>query len=110
MDSAIGGVGLRRGRRSSSNLRLGDAVDFWRVDAYEPGKLLRLRAEMRLPGKAWLEFEVQGDDAGTSLFRQTAFFEPRGLFGYIYWYSVAVFHGLIFANMANRIVRAAEQL
>jgi len=110
VDSAFGGVGLRRGRRSASNLRLGDAVDFWRVDAYEPGKLLRLSAEMRLPGKAWLEFEVQKHDAGTSLFRQTAFFEPRGLVGYIYWYGVSVFHGLIFANMASRIVRTAEQL
>ncbi len=110
MDLAVGGVGLRRGRRSEAELRVGDALDFWRVDAYEPGKLLRLRAEMRLPGKAWLEFEVQRHDASTSLFRQTAFFEPRGLFGYIYWYSVAVFHGFIFANMATRIVRMAEQL
>ncbi|GAC1652200.1 MAG: SDR family oxidoreductase [Vulcanimicrobiaceae bacterium] len=110
MDLAVGGVGLRRGRRSEGELRLGDAVDFWRVDAYEPGRLLRLRAEMKLPGKAWLEFEVESLNASRSRFRQTAFFEPRGLFGFVYWYAVAVFHGLIFGNMATRIVRAAERL
>jgi len=109
MDLAVGGVGLRRGRRSSTQLRVGDAVDFWRVDAYEPGRLLRLRAEMKLPGKAWLEFEVEPLDADRARFRQTAFFEPRGLFGYVYWYGVAVFHGLIFGYMAKRIVQAAEQ-
>ncbi len=110
MDFAVGGVGLRRGRRSATQLRVGDAVDFWRVDAYKPGHLLRLRAEMRLPGTAWLEFEVESLDNGRSRFKQSAFFEPRGLLGYIYWYSVAVFHGLIFGNMATRIVRTAEQL
>ena len=108
MDWAVGGVGLRRGRRSATQLRLGDAVDFWRVDAYEPGHLLRLRAEMRLPGKAWLEFEVEPISAEHARFRQTAFFEPRGLFGYLYWYSAAIFHGFIFSNMATRIVKAAE--
>ncbi len=108
MDWAIGGVGLRRGRRSQSELRLGDAVDFWRVDALEPDHLLRLRAEMKLPGRAWLEFEVERCDATTSRFVQTAFFEPRGLFGYLYWYAVAIFHEFIFANMAKRIVLAAE--
>lgn len=108
MDLAVGGVGLRRGRRSATELRLGDAVDFWRVDAFTPGKMLRLRAEMRLPGKAWLEFEAEPVHAGRTRFRQTAFFEPRGLFGYIYWYSVAIFHGFIFGNMATRIVKAAE--
>ncbi|MDQ6823589.1 MAG: SDR family oxidoreductase [Candidatus Eremiobacteraeota bacterium] len=108
MDLAVGGVGLRRGRRSATELRLGDAVDFWRVDAYKPGEMLRLRAEMRLPGKAWLEFEAEPGEGGRTRFRQTAFFEPRGLFGYIYWYSVAIFHGFIFGNMANRIVHIAE--
>ena len=108
MDTAVGGVGLRRGRRSQSELRLGDAVDFWRVDAIEPDHLLRLRAEMKLPGRAWLEFEVERCDETTSKFVQTAFFEPRGLAGYLYWYAVAVFHDFIFANMAKRIVLAAE--
>ena len=103
IDLAVGGVGLRRGRRSATGLRVGDVLDFWRVDAYDPGRLLRLRAEMKLPGKAWLEFEVEPIDANHSRFRQTAFFEPRGLFGFLYWYSAAVFHGIIFGNLAARI-------
>ncbi len=107
MDRAVGGVGIRRGRRSASDLRLGDAVDFWRVEAYQREHLLRLRAEMKLPGRAWLEFEVEPSDGGSTL-RQTAYFEPRGLFGYLYWYSVAVFHEWVFSSMATRIVREAE--
>jgi uncharacterized protein YbjT (DUF2867 family) len=108
IDRLVGGVGIRRGRRSAVGLRVGDAVDFWRVEAYEVDRLLRLRAEMRLPGYAWLEFEtLVGEDGRTSL-RQTAFFEPRGVFGYLYWYAVLPFHGLIFGNMASRIVREAE--
>ncbi|MDP9024650.1 MAG: SDR family oxidoreductase, partial [Candidatus Eremiobacteraeota bacterium] len=108
LDLAFGGVGVRRGRRSPTDLRLGDAVDFWRVEAYQREHLLRLRAEMKLPGRAWLQFEVEpGDDGST--FRQTAYFEPRGLFGYLYWYSVAVFHQWVFSGMATRIVREAER-
>jgi hypothetical protein len=91
-------------------LRTGDAVDFWRVEAYERDHLLRLRAEMRLPGYAWLQFEALPRDGGGSLLRQTAFFEPRGLFGYAYWFSVLPFHGLIFGNMSRRIGREAERL
>lgn len=109
MDRAVGGVGLRRGRRSASDLRRGDAVDFWRVEAYEPGHLLRLRAEMRLPGRAWLEFEAEPDGTGGANLRQTAFFEPRGLAGLLYWYSVAIFHEWVFGCMATRIVREAEK-
>ena len=109
LDRAVGGIGLRRGRRSATDLRLGDAVDFWRVDAFIPDRLLRLRAEMKLPGKAWLQFDVDERGDGRSSFRQTAFFEPRGLFGFLYWYSVAIFHGFIFGNMASRIARLAEQ-
>ena len=108
MDRLFGGFGTRRGRRSSTVLRIGDAVDFWRVEAYEPGRLLRLRAEMLLPGAAWLQFEAISDDGVTSL-RQTAFFEPQGLLGQLYWYSVMPFHSLIFGNMATRIVELAEQ-
>jgi uncharacterized protein YbjT (DUF2867 family) len=108
MDSWIGGVGLRRGRRSATALRLGDAVDFWRVDAYEPGRLLRLRAEMKLPGRAWLQFEVEPAGGRAAEFRQTAFFEPRGLFGYAYWFGVAIFHEWVFARLATWIVRTAE--
>jgi uncharacterized protein YbjT (DUF2867 family) len=107
MDRLVGGVGLRRGRRDARDLRVGDALDFWRVDAYEPGRLLRLRAEMKLPGRAWLQFEAE-PNAGGARFRQTAFFEPRGLFGYFYWYAVAPFHELVFGGMARAIVRAAE--
>jgi uncharacterized protein YbjT (DUF2867 family) len=108
MDSWIGGVGLRRGRRSATALRLGDAVDFWRVDAYESGRLLRLRAEMKLPGRAWLQFEVEPAGGRGAEFRQTAFFEPRGLFGYAYWFGVAIFHEWVFARLATSIVHAAE--
>ncbi len=107
VDRITGGAGLRRGRRSQSDVRLGDAIDFWRVDAYEPGRLLRLRAEMKLPGYAWLQFEAEPDASG-SLLRQTAFYEPRGLFGLLYWYTIAIFHEYVFSNMAERIARSAE--
>jgi uncharacterized protein YbjT (DUF2867 family) len=107
MDRAVGGVGIRRGRRSATSLRIGDAVDFWRVEAYKPFELLRLRAEMKLPGHAWLQFETVKEDDGQTLLRQTAFFEPRGVFGYAYWFSVLPFHELIFGNMAKRIVEEA---
>lgn len=107
LDRVVGGAGLRRGRRSQSDVRLGDAIDFWRVDAYEPGRLLRLRAEMKLPGYAWLQFEAESDGNG-SLLRQTAFYEPRGLSGLLYWYTIAIFHEYVFAKMAERIARSAE--
>ncbi|GAC1388611.1 MAG: SDR family oxidoreductase [Vulcanimicrobiaceae bacterium] len=108
LDRAVGGVGLRRGRRSATDIRLGDAVDFWRVDAYVPDQLLRLRAEMKLPGKAWLEFDAKKTDDGKTRLTQTAFFEPRGLFGFLYWYAVSPFHGLIFGRMASQITLLAE--
>jgi hypothetical protein len=108
LDRLVGGFGTRRGRRSPTDLRVGDAVDFWRVEAYEIDHLLRLRAEMRLPGYAWLQFEIITEDDGSVCLRQTAFFEPRGIFGYLYWFSVLPFHELIFGNMARRIVAEAE--
>ncbi|MFN2459126.1 MAG: SDR family oxidoreductase [Candidatus Velthaea sp.] len=108
IDRLAGGVGMRRGRRSPHALRVGDAVDFWRVEAYRPDQLLRLRAEMKLPGYAWLEFEAVPRDGGGTTLRQTAFFDPRGIFGFLYWYSVLPFHECIFGNMATRIVREAE--
>ncbi|BDE06587.1 NAD(P)-dependent oxidoreductase [Vulcanimicrobium alpinum] len=108
MDRMVGGIGTRRGRRSATELRVGDAVDFWRVEAYRPPSLLRLRAEMKLPGHAWLQFEAIANDDGTTSLRQTAFFDPRGILGFLYWYSVMPFHGFIFANLATRIVREAE--
>lgn len=107
LDLLADGIGTRRGRRSPTSLRVGDAVDFWRVEALVPNELLRLRAEMKLPGRAWLQFEAVAREGGT-LLRQTAFFEPRGFFGLAYWFAVLPFHALIFGNMAKRIVRAAE--
>lgn len=109
LDRLAGGVGLRRGRRSPSELRAGDALDFWRVEAYEPGHLLRLRAEMKLPGRAWLQFEAEPEGSGAATLRQTAFFEPRGLGGFLYWYGVALFHAWVFGGMATRIAREAEK-
>lgn len=106
MDKLVGGVGLRRGRRHRDRLVVGDAVDFWRVEALEPGSLLRLRAEMKVPGLAWLEMRVAPDGAG-SRYDQRAVFFPRGLAGRLYWLAVLPFHGFIFAGMANRIAAAA---
>lgn len=90
-------------------LRLGDAKDFWRVDAYDRDRLLRLRAEMRLPGRAWLQFEARSDGDARSMLVQTLFFEPRGLWGQLYWYCIAPFHNAVFGSLAERIVRAAEE-
>lgn len=104
IDKFAGGVGLRRGRRSQSDLKAGDALDFWRVLlADKKGGRLLLYAEMRLPGEAWLEFEVR-DNNGESQLVQTATFRPLGLWGRVYWYAVLPFHGLIFPQMARRIV------
>lgn len=106
VDLVAGGAGLRRGRRDPERLFVGDTVDFWRVDAIERDRLLRLRAEMRLPGRAWLQFEVNGDDTH-SVVRQTAVFEPRGLLGLLYWYALYPVHALIFRGMLRGIAHAA---
>lgn len=106
LDSLVGGVGLRRGRRHPDLLEPGDALDFWRVDAVERPSLVRLRAEMRLPGSAWLEWRTESDGAGTRL-TQRAIFAPRGLWGRLYWYGLVPFHALIFGPMARRIADAA---
>jgi uncharacterized protein YbjT (DUF2867 family) len=106
LDLLVGGVGVRRGRPEPETLHVGDALDFWRVEAYEPGRRLRLAAEMKLPGRAWLEFEVVPRDGGATL-RQTALFDPLGLFGRAYWYGVAPLHRLVFAGMLRGIARAA---
>lgn len=107
LDLLCGGVGMRRGRRHPCDLRVGDALDFWRVEAFEPDHLLRLAAEMKLPGRAWLEFEVNGDEH-TSTIRQTAIFDPAGLFGLAYWYALYPLHGLIFGGMLRALAKAAE--
>jgi uncharacterized protein YbjT (DUF2867 family) len=107
LDRLVGGVGLRRGRRDPYRLRIGEPVDFWRVEALEPGQMLRLRAEMKLPGLAWLELSVRTDP---TRFQQRALFWPRGLGGHLYWWSVAPFHGVVFGSMVRHIARAAEDL
>lgn len=108
LDLLVGGVGLRRGRRDPEWVIPGDTLDFWRVEAFEPPRLLRLAAEMKLPGRAWLQFEVEPDGAG-SIIRQTALFDPRGLFGRLYWYSLYPLHHLVFGGMLRGIARAAAE-
>jgi len=107
LDKLAGGPGLRRGRRDAEDLAVGDALDFWRVRDYEPDRLLRLRAEMRLPGRAWLQFEVRPEGNAGSRIRQTAIFDPRGLSGLLYWYALWPVHQLVFAGMLRRIGRLA---
>jgi uncharacterized protein YbjT (DUF2867 family) len=108
-DALLGGAGLRRGRRHPFELAVGETVDFWRVEAYDPPHLLRLRAEMRVPGAAWLEFQVSPDGDG-SLLEQRARFHPRGLWGRVYWAVFVPFHTLIFPRMARNLARRAEEL
>ncbi|WP_326691572.1 SDR family oxidoreductase [Streptomyces sp. NBC_01795] len=122
LDRLVGGVGLSRGRRDAAHLRVGDSLDFWRVEEVRPGRLLRLRAEMRLPGLAWLEMSVECDDdergeggkggKGGVRYRQRALFHPHGLLGHLYWWGVSPFHALVFGGMARNITRVAagEQL
>jgi uncharacterized protein YbjT (DUF2867 family) len=108
VDKLIGGVGMRRGRRHPDRLRVGDALDFWRVEAVEPDSLVRLRAEMKLPGEAWIEWRIEPDEAGSHL-TQRAIFYPRGLLGRLYWYTLIPFHALIFARMGRHIAAAAAE-
>ena len=110
IDRLIGGVGLRRGRRDPKRLFVGETVDFWRVESKEEGSLLRLRAEMKLPGLAWLDLIVDQDDQGNVVFRQRATYRPTGLLGHAYWWAVAPFHGLVFGSMVRKIPHAAENL
>ncbi|MEU9735089.1 SDR family oxidoreductase [Streptomyces sp. NPDC048002] len=109
LDRFVGGVGLRRGRRDAERLRVGDSLDFWRVEEIEPGHLLRLRAEMRLPGLAWLEMYAEDDDRGGTRYRQRALFHPRGLLGHAYWWAVSPFHAIVFGGMARNITQAAAK-
>ncbi|MEV4612635.1 SDR family oxidoreductase [Kitasatospora sp. NPDC049258] len=110
LDRMVGGVGLRRGRRDPARLRVGDSLDFWRVEEIEPGSLLRLRAEMRLPGLAWLELRVDDNGWGGTIYRQRALFHPHGLAGHAYWWSVAPFHSFVFGGMARNITERARVL
>lgn len=108
LDRLLGGVGLRRGRRDPQHLYVGEALDFWRVEEIEPGRLLRLRAEMKVPGQAWLELTVEPAGAAAR-YRQRAVFVPRGLAGHAYWWAVWPFHGVVFGGMVRNITRAAER-
>jgi uncharacterized protein YbjT (DUF2867 family) len=103
LDRLVGGVGLRRGRRDPLKLREGESLDFWRVEAIERPNLLRLRAEMKLPGLAWLEFRVEQTQGDKTLVVQKAYYHPRGLFGHIYWMAVYPMHGIVFPSMAKKM-------
>lgn len=110
IDRLLGGVGMRRGRRHPDRLRQGEALDFWRVEKVEPDHLIRLRAEMKLPGEGWLQFEAnEGQDGDTELV-QTAYFAPKGLFGLLYWYAIYPLHGIIFSRMIKTIAQRAVEL
>ena len=98
----MGGVGMQRGRRHPTELRCGDILDCWRVEAIEPPNRLLLRAEMKVFGKAWLQFEVKSKGTQCEIY-QTALYSPRGLMGYIYWYSLYPLHELIFGNMLGNL-------
>lgn len=108
VDKLIGGVGMRRGRRHPDLLRVGDALDFFRVEAYEPTELLRLRAEMKVPGDAWLEWQVTNREDGGAQLRQLARFHPRGIPGRAYWWLLLPIHKVIWQQLAQRLVNAAE--
>lgn len=109
MDVAVGGVGFRRGRPNPMTLKTGDALDFWRVEAVEPPSLLRLRAEMKLPGRAWLQFEVDPDPKGQGAWiTQTAMYDPVGLLGLLYWYAIWPIHHWVFGGMLRKIAQAAQ--
>lgn len=109
MDLAVGGVGMHRGRRDPEQLRLGDVIDCWRVEAFDPPRRLTLSAEMRMPGRAWLQFDVEPDGEG-SLICQTAQYDPVGLLGLSYWYALYPVHQFVFAGMLRGIERNARTL
>ena len=110
LDRMVGGPGLRRGRRNPRDLVVGDALDFWRVEESDDHSFVRLRAEMRLPGLAWLELQVGSTDGGTTTFHHRALFHPHGLLGHLYWWSIYPFHGIIFGSMQKNIAKAAEAM
>ncbi|WFB34887.1 SDR family oxidoreductase [Kiritimatiellota bacterium B12222] len=110
VDEILGGVGMRRGRRHPQDIRAGEVIDCWRVEKIEVGKRLRLKAEMKLPGRAWLEFEIhESDEEHTqTTLRQTAVFDPQGLSGLLYWYGIYPVHVLIFKGMLRNLLKTAE--
>ena len=110
IDRLLGGAGLRRGRRHPDELRVGDALDFWRVEALEPGHLLRMKAEMKLPGSAWLQFKAREAEDGTTWLEQTASFDPRGVAGLLYWYGLYPVHSWIFRGLIRAVAKRAERV
>ena len=110
LDRLFGGVGMRRGRRDPDDLRVGEALDFWRVEAVEPDHLIRLRAEMKMPGQGWLQFHVHPQPGGGALLSQTAYFAPKGLWGLVYWYGLYPIHQVIFGGMIRKIAARAAVL
>ncbi|MDZ7702965.1 MAG: SDR family oxidoreductase [Trueperaceae bacterium] len=109
LDRIWGGIGMRRGRRDPKDLLPGDALDFWRVESVETNDHLQLRAEMKVPGRAWLRFDIEPVDGGKTQIRQTAFFEPHGLMGYLYWWAVYPLHLFIFPSMIRAVGRRAQE-
>lgn len=109
VDRLLGGAGLRRGRRDPRALRTGEALDWWRVEHLDRPRLLRLRAEMRVPGRAWLELTATPHPDGGATYTQRAIFEPHGLAGHLYWKAIAPFHGIVFGGMTRNITGAAER-
>jgi hypothetical protein len=107
LDRLLGGVGFRRGRRDPDELQVGDALDSWRVEALEPGAMLRLRSEMKLPGTAWLQWRVIPREAGKVLLVQTTFFAPRGLPGWLYWYAAYPLHKWMFRTLIDQVAKQA---
>ena len=103
----VGGPGLRRGRRDPVGIQVGDTIDFWRVERFEQDRLLGLLAEMKVPGRAWLQFDVQPDNKRGSVIRQTAIFDPAGVAGLAYWYALWPLHSYVFGGMLQQIAATA---
>lgn len=110
MDKMIGGVGLRRGRRHPDEIWVGESLDFWRVESVTPDRFMRLQAEMKVPGKAWLEFECTPQPDGQTLLTTKAYFEGHGLAGKLYWYAMWPFHKFIFDGLTREIASRAQAL
>jgi uncharacterized protein YbjT (DUF2867 family) len=110
IDKLFGGVGLRRGRRHPDDIWVGESLDFWRVEAIDPGRLIRLRAEMKVPGKAWLEFRSLPHHEGRTLLEQTAYFAPHGILGFLYWYVLYPIHAFIFSGMIRMVAERAQRI
>ena len=106
----IGGVGIRRGRRNPDEVLSGESLDFWRVETVEKDRLMRLRAEMKVPGKAWLQFESLPQNDGKTLLIETAYFAPRGIWGFVYWYAMWPFHAFLFNGLIRRLAARARML